>query len=48
MTDNGTAYVSRSFAKACRAFGLTHIRTTPYSPRTNDKAERFVQALCRG
>jgi transposase InsO family protein len=47
MSDNGPAYVSRSFAKACKALGLKHIRTRPYTPRTNCKAERFIQTLCR-
>ena len=47
MSDNGPAYVSRRFAKACRALGLKHIRTRPYTPRTNGKAERFIQTLCK-
>ena len=47
MSDNGPAYVSRAFAKACSALGLRHIRTRPYTPRTNGKAERFIQTLCR-
>jgi transposase InsO family protein len=47
MSDNGPAYVSRSFGKACSALGLKHIRTRPYTPRTNGKAERFIQTLCR-
>jgi len=47
MSDNGRAYLSRSFAKACKALGLKHIRTRPYTPRTNGKAERFIQTLCR-
>ncbi len=47
MSDNGPAYLSRSFAKACKALGLKHIRTRPYTPRTNGKAERFIQTLCR-
>jgi transposase InsO family protein len=47
MSDNGPAYVSRCFTKACRALGLKHIRTRPYTPRTNGKAERFIQTLCR-
>ena len=46
MSDNGPAYLSRSFAKACKALGLKHIRTRPYTPRTNGKAERFIQTLC--
>ncbi|MGE4265244.1 MAG: IS481 family transposase [Desulfovibrio sp.] len=47
MTDNGSGYVSRAFAKACAAFGLRHIRTRPYTPRTNGKAERFIQTALR-
>lgn len=47
MSDNGPAQVSRSFAKACAALGLRHIRTSPYASRTNGKAERFIQNLCR-
>ncbi len=47
MSDNGPAYLSRSFAKACKALGLKHIRTRPYTPRTNGKAERLIQTLCR-
>ncbi len=45
MSENGPAYVSRSFVKACMALGLKHIRTRPYTPRTNGKAERFIQTL---
>lgn len=47
MTDNGTAYRARVFAKACRWLGLKHKRTRPYTPRTNGKAERFIQTLLR-
>ncbi len=47
MSDNGPAYVSRSFAKACKALGLKHIRTRPYTPRTNRTAEHFIQTLSR-
>ena len=47
MSDNGSAYISKAFAKACSALGLKHIRTRPYTPRTNGKAERFIQTLCR-
>ena len=47
LTDNGPAYCSRAFAQACRALGLKHRFTRPYTPRTNGKAERFIQTLLR-
>lgn len=47
MTDNGSAYVSNQFARTCRARGARHIRTRPYTPRTNGKAERMIQTLLR-
>jgi len=47
MSDNGSTYISKTFAKACSSLGLKHIRTRPYTPRTNGKAERFIQTLCR-
>lgn len=47
MTDNGAAYKSRRFAKLLRRLGIRHIRTRPYTPRTNGKAERFIQTLLR-
>jgi transposase InsO family protein len=47
MTDNGSCYRSRAFAKACRRLGIKHIRTKPYTPRTNGKAERFIQTCLR-
>ncbi len=47
MTDNGAAYKSRRFAKVLRRLGLKHIRTRPYTPRTNGKAERFIQTLLK-
>ena len=47
MTDNGSAYVSHAFRDACRAAGLKHKRTRPYTPRTNGKAERFIQTSLR-
>jgi transposase InsO family protein len=47
MTDNGSPYVSRLFAKALRWLNIRHIRTRPYTPRTNGKAERFIQTLLR-
>src|SRR3954452_20532825 len=47
MTDNGSPYVSHAHAAACRQLGLRHLRTRPYRPRTNGKAERFIQTLLR-
>lgn len=43
MTDNGACYISTDFAKACRDLKIKHIRTKPYTPKTNGKAERFIQ-----
>jgi transposase InsO family protein len=48
MTDNGGAYVSTVHALACRALKIKHIRTRPYRPRTNGKAERFIKTLLAG
>ncbi|RAZ81667.1 IS481 family transposase, partial [Mesorhizobium hawassense] len=47
MTDNGSCYRSKVFAKACRDLGLKHVRTRPYTPKTNGKAERFIQTALR-
>jgi transposase InsO family protein len=47
LSDNGTGYRSHIFAAACRQAGLSHCRTRPYTPRTNGKAERFIQTLLR-
>ena len=47
MTDNGSCYRSKAFAKACRTLGLRHVRTRPYTPKTNGKAERFIQTALR-
>ena len=47
MTDNGSAYRSRAFTTACRKFELRHLRTRPYRPQTNGKAERFIQTALR-
>lgn len=47
MTDNGSCYTSHAFAVACRRLGLRHIRTKPYTPQTNGKAERFIQTALR-
>jgi transposase InsO family protein len=48
MTDNGNAYRSAIHAVACRALGIRHIRTRPYRPRTNGKAERFIRTMLDG
>jgi len=47
LTDNGSAYRSARFAQLCRSGNLRHLRTRPYTPRTNGKAERFIQTLLR-
>lgn len=47
MTDNGSAYRSKPFAKALQQRGIRHVFTKPYTPRTNVKAERFVQTALR-
>jgi len=47
MTDNGSAYLSRAWSACCTRLGLRHVRTRPYTPRTNGKAERFIQTLLR-
>jgi transposase InsO family protein len=47
MTDNGSAYRSKLFASALRDAGARHVRTRPYTPRTNGKAERFIQTTLR-
>lgn len=43
MSDNGSCYKSFAFRDACKALGLEHIRTKPYTPKTNGKAERFIK-----
>jgi len=48
MTDNGSAYRSTVHALACQLLGLRHLRTLPYRPRTNGKAERFIRTLTWG
>ena len=48
ITDNGSAYRSTIHAIACRALGLRHLRTRPYRPQTNGKAERFIRTLLGG
>jgi transposase InsO family protein len=47
MTDNGPCFISDRFRDACRHFNLKHIRTRIYTPRTNGKAERFIQTAIR-
>ena len=47
MTDNGSCYKAFAFRDACRDLGLKHIRTKPYTPKTNGKAERFIQTALR-
>jgi transposase InsO family protein len=48
MTDNGSAYRSTLHAISCRALGVRHLRTRPYRPRTNGKAERFIKTMITG
>jgi transposase InsO family protein len=48
LTDNGSAYVSAAHAIACRALGVRHLRTRPYRPQTNGKAERFIRTMLGG
>src|SRR5687767_9636444 len=47
MTDNGSCYKAFAFARACKSLKLKHIRTRPYTPKTNGKAERFIQTALR-
>ena len=47
MTDNGPCYTSKIFRKLCTDLNIRHIRTRPYTPRTNGKAERFIQTALR-
>ncbi len=47
MTDNGSSFRSFRYGKALRLLSIKHLRTKPYTPRTNGKAERFVQTSLR-
>lgn len=47
MTDNGSCYKSFAFRRVCKRLGLKHVRTKPYTPKTNGKAERFIQTSLR-
>jgi transposase InsO family protein len=48
LTDNGSAYVAAVHAIACRRLGIKHLRTRPYRPQTNGKAERFIRTMLAG
>jgi transposase InsO family protein/transposase-like protein len=48
MTDNGPAYCAALHAIACRTLGIRHLRTRPYRPQTNGKAERFIRTMLAG
>ena len=48
MTDNGSCYRATIHALACKALGIKHLRTRPYRPRTNGKAERFIRTMLGG
>ena len=48
LTDNGSAYVSARHTLACHRLGIRHLRTRPYRPQTNGKAERFIRTLLNG
>ena len=47
LTCYGSCYRSKAFREACRDLGLRHFRTKPYAPKTNGKAERFIQTALR-
>jgi transposase InsO family protein len=47
MTDNGSCYKAFDFRDACTGMGLKHVRTKPYTPKTDGKAERFIQTALR-
>jgi transposase InsO family protein len=48
LTDNGGAYLSALHARACRRLGIRHLRTRPFRPQTNGKAERFIRTMLSG
>ena len=48
LTDNGSAYRATIHALACRRLGIKHLRTRPYRPQTNGKAERFIRTMLNG
>lgn len=47
VSDNGSCYVSKAWTRWCTKHRIRHLRTRPYRPRTNGKAERFIQTLLR-
>ncbi|MCW5177803.1 integrase core domain-containing protein, partial [Burkholderia cenocepacia] len=47
LTDNGSAFRSHEFARACQELGIRHKFTRAYRPQTNGKAERFIQSALR-
>jgi transposase InsO family protein len=47
LTDNGAPFRSLAWARWCREHEVRHLRTRPYRPRTNGKAERFIQTMLR-
>ena len=47
LTDNGSCFRSMAFRKACADHGIKRVRTKPYTPKTNGKAERFIQTALR-
>jgi transposase InsO family protein len=48
ITDNGSPYISTAHTIACRTLGIRHLRTRPYRPQTNGKAERFIRTMLTG
>jgi transposase InsO family protein len=48
LTDNGSAYRATIHALACKTLGVRHLRTRPYRPQTNGKAERFIRTMLNG
>jgi transposase InsO family protein len=47
MTDNGSCYRAKAFVRACQRLNIKQLRTRPYTPQTNGKAERFIQTALR-
>jgi transposase InsO family protein len=47
MTDSGSCYRSKAFNRLCKALGIRHVYTKPYTPKANGKAERFIRSGLR-